>query len=709
MNQTINSRHTNCRRTGRKHLRPAVPVFFLLVILFFGILVRFEGITAQGVSVCPDDINYINEAKLWAEGSSPEFLKSRHYRPATYFLQGMAIRIFGYNDYSIKMLHCLMDIINILLIFLIAALLAENLWVGTISSLLYAFLPSVVMLARREMVHVESAFFVMWALFFFILFDKKKPGKSIRIFFLFISGFCMGLASNTHIDLAFLAPGFVLFLFLKSYNSRDKKESFKKFLILAFVYTAAFFTPYLLGFLLFGIGKTLQVFINEISIVNDNMEARFGRISKPRLFLRLLSTSFTYFFRKQIIPFSILLAGAIFIMIFRKVKKERDPLSSYLPLILMFSYVLLYPSFVSQFGSNAGRLFLPLVPMIIVIIALWYSKIFEKLTGKYALIIFVSFFLMVFILNPKEKNWQTKYKSVNRILYDNLEKHVNPGNKLLIAPVTAHSQARAAQSDLYFGENALYMVHLPIKNEYSLESLRQVLQDKKIRYLFVENKIDSMFSDPNFSFGKGSPIQRWLRNEKISDFLKKDLDIIRAYIQCEGGLAILKNRFGWAYYLTGDESVRKKFGMIINGSFEYWWKGYPLGGWVKSRGKVSRSNEAGEGLSSLRFEPGQKEGSKLAWVFKKFLPKEEIKLKVRLDAKAGEPGKLLFFFVANISGKRQKIAPGEIHCPGGGEWTTMAEDFVITPGMRRIVFYILLQPQAREPAFIDNLSIERIN
>jgi hypothetical protein len=85
--------------------------------------------------------------------------------------------------------------------------------------------------------------------------------------------------------------------------------------------------------------------------------------------------------------------------------------------------------------------------------------------------------------------------------------------------------------------------------------------------------------------------------------------------------------------------------------------------------------------------------------------KNETKFKVRLDVKVGKLDKFVFFFTAEINGKRQAIKPGKVRPIGKGEWVTLSEDFIITTDMRNIIFHLWLRPGAREPAFVDNLSI----
>ncbi len=713
MNNAINSHRTNYNRTGHNYLNVTVPIIFLLVILFFSAWVRFDGITEQGIFQ-GDNCGYTREAKRWATGQPPRFM-GKFYRPVSYFLQGMAIRIFGYNDYSIKIMHGIMDMISIILIFLIASILTRDLWAGVLSSLLYAFLPGVVRLVRAEWVQVESTFFVLLALFFFILFDSRQNRNSVKFFLLFISGFCSGLAANTHPELAFLAPGYVLYLFIKSYNSQNKKESLKEFLILASIFTFSFFTPYLLGFLFLGIKKVLRVFFNEISIVKFRQISKYGQTSKPILFFYILYYSIKHYFGKHFFLICMLPIGTIIIIIYRKMKKVSDSLLAYFPLFLIFSYTFLYSCILYYFPTHNPRIFLPLLPLVIFIITLWYYKIFKQLFGKYSLIVFICFFSILFLLNPKVIPGKTKYRYISRyrLIYDILKNDVNSKNKLLIAPVTTYAFDKGFKLDLYFGKNAVYIAHITIKDEYNLKSLKELLRDKNIRYVFLAKKIIHWLINrvkANADYPLPKYYQCWLRNEKFHYSLEKDLEIIQAYIKDRGGLVIDKNRFGKIYYLTDVKPVQKEPGLITNASFEHWWKGFPMREWKLISGKVSRSAEATKGSFSIRFEPtavNDKKGTRMVWVFGKplHLLEQGSKLRVRLDARSEEPGKLVFFFSAKINGKGKIVEPGIVRYTGKGEWVTLSGDFAITPDMEWLFFNLWLRAGAKEPAFVDNLSI----
>jgi len=187
------------------------------------------------------------------------------------------------------------------------------------------------------------------------------------------------------------------------------------------------------------------------------------------------------------------------------------------------------------------------------------------------------------------------------------------------------------------------------------------------------------------------------------------LEIIHAYIKSRGGFLINKNRFGKIYYLTDEKPEQKIPGLIANGSFEHWRKGFPMGEWKLKSGKVLKSGEATKGSFSIHFEPtasNDKKGTRMIWVFGKplHLLENGSKLRVRLDAKS-KSNKFLFCFTAKINGKWKNVDPGMIRYTGKDEWETLSGDFVITPDMEWLFFNLWLQAGAKKPAVVDNLSI----
>ncbi|MDQ1355416.1 MAG: hypothetical protein QG657_5726 [Acidobacteriota bacterium] len=528
----------------------AAPILLLLVVLFFGAWVRFDGLSRQGVAP-GDSFEYLKEAKLWADGETPKFLKGRFYRPVSYFLQGKALRLFGYNDYAIKMLNAGMDLISILLVFLILSLLTVNLWTGAAGALLYSFLPAIVNQARWEMLHAESTFFSLWAFLFFILSVKREiQDKADKVHFLFLAlaGLNVGLAANTHPDMAFLAVGYVLYLLAAYFNKTQIGKSLQTFILRSFIFSISFFVPYAVGFFLFGPEKVIRVILNESSLCTAFMTDLLGYVSKPGIFFDIFAQLLRGYFGKQFILTLVLLVGVVFIMGYRKVKKENDPPWFYLAPVLLLSYAFCFCCVLKT--SPEQRVLMPLVPLVIFIIVPWFYQFFAQFTGKYSTTAFFFLFVIVFLLNPKTLPGQTPARSPIRFIYDILGQEVKPRNKLLIAPAIVWD-GKGFQHEFYFGrESAIYLAALPIAEEYNLKSLSALLKSKRIRYIFLDyNDMQTVLLKP------GCPIplksfRNWLRNDKFHYSLEKDFAIIREYIQLRGGILISDTPYGQLYKLT---------------------------------------------------------------------------------------------------------------------------------------------------------------
>ncbi len=699
------------RKTTDKIL-VTVPIVLLLVLLFFSGWVRLYNITNQGM-MPGDGYSYLNEAKLWADGKTPTFLKGWFYRPVLYFLQGMAIKFFGYTDYSVKILNCIMDLFSIILIFLIASRLAGNRWVGLSGSLLYAFLNVVIYFSRYEMPQPVSTFFVMLAFYFFILFDNRGKKGFKTYLLLFLAGFSSGLAANTHPDLAFLGPGYVLYLLIKQFDLKNKRDSIKTFLIQAAIFTFSFFLPYGLGFILFGFKRVLQVFFNEFLLANKNMPGKYGKMPGPLIFLSVLLAVIRYPFASRYLIFALLITGAILIILYRRIKKEDDSLSAYLPLILLSGYALFYASLIDTFNPSLGRILIPLIPLVIFILTYWYYKFFQQLLGKYALVFFICFSLGLFFLSPKAMFKTVKYyKAPQRTVYDALKDKVDEKNKVLLAPALLSFFDYSYRCDLYLGKNALYMVQLPIKDEYNATILRELLKDKNIRYIFIGKggSLDYNYINPNFPLPGWDYCIAWFRNPKFKYSLEKDLEIIHDYIRDRGGLAIYEYGFGEIYLLT-DRNISSfsahKNNLLKNGSFEVWLNGLPLEGWELGYGKISMSGAAADGSYSIQFESGSNNGTSLKRLFthSSSPPGQGLKLNIQVDIKTGEPDKFTFYINVLKDEKWSRVIPVKLNTAPKGEWLTLSGDFEIPPGVVYYVFNLWLQPGASRPVLVDNCVV----
>ncbi len=707
-NSEINSENHLEKNLGIKSINrwgKRVPLVLLLIIIALGAWVRFQGVTQMGVYPY-DGVSYTQEALRWASGQPPTFLQGRFYRPVSFFLQGMALRVFGVNDYAIKLMHGIMDLFSILLIYLISVQLTRSPWVGLAACLVYAFLPAVVLLARLELLHAESTFFTLWAIFFFLKLITRESettqGNVFTYLLSALSGLFLGLAVNTHADLAFLAIGMVFYLFFSTFRSTAKGSSLKRFMILAIIFGVAFFTPYIVGFLLLGVQNAWAVFAKEVFGFDAAMSSKYASISKPTLLYNVITYTLTYYFHPRTFLIGILALGAVGIIIQRRIKKANNPTGSYLPIFLILTYILFYLLLFRFFAPHLGRLLLPLIPLFLIFLFQWYYLFLRDLRWlsvkgwHMGTVVFIGLALILFAFVPKEIQGRRIKKPDFRYVYDLLKTRVDSKNQLLVTPAALSSIDGGFNCDLYFGNNALYQNRLPLTGDYTLETLQNLLNKLSVRFVWVGKKIDSRMLKQNFNLPER--FKPWLRNKKSSYSVEKDLDILHRYINGRGGVLLDKSKLGELYLLTDDQTHSSN--ILTNGSFEYWEKGLPLGGWHLIAGKVSMNH-------SLRLEPEDKTGSRLAWSLPDPLPLKQDPsiVTVRLDARAEENDILQIFFTTRIKGEPKRIHLETLRHTGNGQWQTISGLWEVTSSMKGLQLHILLRRGAGKPAQVDNLTL----
>lgn len=520
-------------------------IIICLGVIFSAAQIRYAGITTQGISR-GDSFGYLREAKLWAENKSPEFMGGSFYRPAIYFFQGLAIKFLGYNDYSIKTLNVTADMLNILLIFLISYLLTKNKWVGIIAVLFYAFNVYVLMWARTEFPHTLSTTFVLFSLLFYLLFEHYPRNKICCKLLLFLSGFFVGMAANTHPDLAFLGPGYVFCFLCSAIIQRKKSNPYITFIFNSFIFSIGFVMPYTIGVIAFGFSKVVNVFSAEVFVSQVNLTERYGESSFFTLFSNILRYSFESGIKSRIIQLGSIVGISISaIWILRWFRGKKDALISYVPIILIISYLILYSIIVGVFPIHYTRLFLPLFPLFLIMIVYWYYKFFKMFSVRWGIVLFVfvftaSFFFQISQL-PGKKYPQSQYRHI----YDVLKNKIDSKNKVMIAPACVYSFDLGFQCDLYFGNNSIYLCRLPLDETYSVEMLHKVIDSMNISYIFISKEIDTRLMKPDFSL---SPTyEAWFRREGEPYSLAKDLEILHKFIQNEGGTLVKETCWGSIY------------------------------------------------------------------------------------------------------------------------------------------------------------------
>lgn len=702
------------------------PYLPALAIVAVGGWVRFDGITEQGISQ-GDCFEYVAEAKRWAEGQPPDFLNGYFYRPAVYFLQGWAIRLGGYNDYSIKILNASLDVANIVLLFIIASILCRTAWAGVFAITVFSFLPTPIYYARSEMVHSESAFFVLLALLFFLFYDhafekQKKSRFGWSTAWLVVSGVFLGIAANTHADLAFLAPGFALYLFWRESRRGGTQAVLWSAIPQAALYSVAFFTPYIVGVAAFGWSEVMRVFRNEISLAENHIIMDTGHEWKLLIFFNIFRYSFQRCFGNEW-PIGLVFLSVLPIMAWRRWRRREDlPLAS-LPLVLLFLYALIYSAFASSFGWNFARLFIPLMPLVLFTVAYWYHKSAQEVAGRFAVLPLLALGIGLFWVNPKvlpgQLDHETPYRGIHGILGD----VVDENHKLLIAPAIMYYRDRGFQHDLYFNKNAQYLIDFSLEGDYTVDNLERVFGEQPFAFLLLSNHLDQRMLRPDWPLSENQ--KTWLHSPHFEYNVDKERETLLKWVEQRGGHLIQNTRWGSLYSLTSEihpklddhKSINSPMELLQNGTFEDWplWKGIP-DHWTLRSGAVRKGREAKGGRFALLFEPPPstlESGSRVMFSRVDAAPGRGSLLEVSMDVKSSEPGMLSFMVQALVDGQPATISRNPnsnsqwINAAGTGEWERLRAEIPLTPNidLGRLALYIMLRPGAKGPALVDNVSI----
>ena len=543
-----------------------IPLVLLLLVLILAAIVRFEDIANQGMNK-GDSFDYLSEAKTWADGSpefmsEPDYPEGKFYRPVSFALQGLAVSIWGYNDYSIKILHASFDLINIIMIFILAVIVTRGYWIGFISSLLYAFNPKIIYLARMEMVHVESTFFLLLTTIIFILAWNNEISNLRRYILLYISGVIGYLTFNTHADLAFVIIMFPCFVAFKVHQEKTghKLQDYFKYMG---VFSFGFFSPLFLGMVIFGFERVYSIMYSEFTFHTSSTVQEQWNNSDSKLILPFKIVGFTlyYFFRNTFFVIGVLFVGNIIFFLRKVLKRDFTDILVLFIIAQIFIYIILYTIFFNSFNSAYCRLLQPLIPLIIISTAYVFYSSVKYLSMKFRIHnwykhIFISAFILFFIITVKTLPGSTDFSTPYKYIYNKIGTEVNYNNKLLIAPLSVYYRDRGFSFDLYFGNNAIYEVLINPDTISTDVSLTEILDSYPIKYIFLSRYLDKRNFTPDYPFNSIT-IPKW---EKYFDYkyeLDKDLHMLFEFFKSKNTLMVDSSKHGYLYKISQNPLIEK--------------------------------------------------------------------------------------------------------------------------------------------------------
>lgn len=537
-----------------------IPIIFFVLILITAAVVRFEDITNQGMNT-GDSFDYLTEANTWANGE-PEFMDGKFYRPVSFALQGLAVTIWGYNDYSIKLLHAGLDIINIILIFILSVKVTKEYWIGFISALIYSFNPKIIYFARMEMVHVESTFFLLLTILTFIWAWNNGKSNLSKFFMLYISGVLGYLTFNSHADLAFVLTMFPIFIALKIFNKKNESQ-LQNFIKCFGIFSIGFLSPLLLGIVIFGFERVYTIMYNEFTFHTSSTVQEQWDISDSKLILPFKIIGFTlyYFFRNSFFVIGLLFTGVFFYFLKKIVTRDFSNIFILFLISQVIIYILLYTIFFKNFNSVYCRLLQPLIPLIIISTSYFAFFSIKNIVIKFRVHgwhkhIFVSVFILFFIFSVKTLPGTVDFSTPYKYLHNKIGKDVSQNSKLLVTPLSVYYRDKGFRYNLYFGENAIYQVLINPDSMNTDAQLAQILDFYPIKYIFLSKYLDKRNFTPDYPFNSDT-ISKWKKYFGNNYELDKDLQLLFEYLEDKHAIIVDSSKHGYLYEISQNLSNEK--------------------------------------------------------------------------------------------------------------------------------------------------------
>lgn len=478
----------------------------LLCIAVAALCLRLYGLTGIGLGG-NDTILYYSLAEQWLTGNFVFRIGEsvQVFRPVLMGFNALALKAFGHSDYAIKLANVLLDTVNLLLLAQLAWLISRRRIVVLACAMTYACLPMAVWSARQELAHTLSAFFALGA-YLSIWLATAWSGARTCLVYAFLAGLCVAAATLVHEELIFLAVPLTVFLWL-GFGQQVVAPSW----VLKFSSVAVFsVAPILAAATLWHYEKSaVQAVINKPLTSVAASDSFF-----PEVFARFLwdgiAGSTSALFALSLMPCIAYLCWQL----------RRSAYVSNMPAVFWIGFCLLTPvSYILFsaifFNTFFPRLFLPLVPLLLIVLFHCLAKLVERgnpvvvgvIVAQVVVLIALSnlaSFSAFNVANRKfsstwaEPRWPTgtnlkqgyrqfrfdanytpNYAMHWGALFDTFSGKVDARNKLLLLPSTVFYSPgrRALQTEVYFGDNAIYRL------DHAAQSLDEIIRAHDVRWV----------------------------------------------------------------------------------------------------------------------------------------------------------------------------------------------------------------------------------
>jgi 4-amino-4-deoxy-L-arabinose transferase-like glycosyltransferase len=482
-----------------------------------------------------DNTYYTSMALLWSEGDHAYNIgdgPALYHRPVAYWVYAQTIRLLGFNDTSIKIANASLDTINILLVFLLAFILSrKDLWAAASAATIYALLPFTILISRSELTHTLSTSMVLVATIFLSL-AWYAENRGTRLILVFISGVATGLSALTHEEMIFTAAGPSFLLLLLPWNRGNGARS-------RLISAASYAGSYLFGVLVVAHGmlQTHQVDAqgraSEIIVHRISQSQYLGYVNRPLRYAwnALTGSSSTVLACLVIFLVIVLITRFAFCLVRRKpIWSLPTPPIVDLPLWTVAAHLFVYSFF---FTYYAVRLFVPLVPLVVVWLVVRSASLSTQYAGRRATNVFLSILTVAVVtanighiatlrdsmssyfttwvpfsladdMRPGT-GWSILQKERTRTgwakrRYEELGNVVTSDSRLLVGASAFHPfrGRRSLQIGYYFSDNAVYLVDHD-------QPFDQLIEEKEIGFVLFTS-----YQTEDWSRIRGLEFRRYL-------------------------------------------------------------------------------------------------------------------------------------------------------------------------------------------------------
>jgi hypothetical protein len=499
-------------------------IFLTLFIVL--VLIRFYRIDQIGVDGA-DEFFYWQTAYNWLHGN---FELTEHFRPFIYWLYSKLFEVFGNHKNIIGIFNVTCDVLVGMGIVYLGYLLRRSVWVGLAAAISYFSLYLPISFARSGCVHAPSSLFLMAYLIYFFHYLK-----TLKKAFLFFAGFFLSVSWHIHPDLAVLGSAAALTIFYKNCSSvKTSSENYWESFFKDFItFLAGFFLVFFTFAMKFGTAELLNNLLYNHKTQSKNLSSGFVS--------RLMNFSSTYL--QDNLGLSLLVLFSFALLIFLAKAKKGKLTSIELSLFLMpLSYLFFCSLLFARY--SIPRLFIPIVPSVIIFIFLQLHDLAKQKALRFELIVLP----LVLILLGVNYNGMLYPFNQSVSPYKLVEETFSPlmkgTGKYLITPITTRNIHTPLAKNAYLHGRGLY---LSSTNELTLD---QVIEKNNISYVWIADILyDAKVFGEDRKFSYDERLINLFGLDPSNYSLEKEKTAMRDYLIKRSALLVSKTPLGELYEL----------------------------------------------------------------------------------------------------------------------------------------------------------------